>query len=828
MVEYSAGIVTAYGSAKRAGYTGSYEDFCRQQAQYAQNASAVEQAKQTAVSSAQVADRAKQDAQTASTQAQSASQSAQGSAQSAGQSAQDAQTAKNNAQTYAQSASQSAGSAQQSAQTAQDVLESIPKNYSDLSKNVDQLKADLCAMNTASSSDVGKALKAKTVINGKVTEWEFGESGQPTDAQVEEAVNEYLSLHPVSALDASNALYGQIPTADGNGHWSWDNSNANTISIDVSQFGGYSDGTHAAETENAINDALTWAKSHGYDKIVLPDGEYLIRGYNPSAPESQSERNAGIVPPSNLDICLSANAVIKVEANGKKRYGAFYIYKKENIRISGGKIVGDRFDHDYTTVTSTHEWGCGIRAIGSDNIIIENVKFCDFTGDCITFGSDGTYGEESYAPEINSAIKHCELYNSRRQGITLSGVSNIYVSNNLIHDIGTTIDGNEGIAPKTGIDIEGYGTFEAAKSQPIEVFIIGNTFRDNYSDDINMFTAYKALVVGNIFSGSVACSYATQSIVSNNVFSGRGTKTAMSVTYSRQIFNNVNGLTISGNVISNYETGLRLAGNYVKASDNFIIGCVTGINLYGTGSGATNIEITSNRIIKCTTGMQLNFASQVYVKNNILEETTTPLKWGIALTGDIVVDSNVFDTFSDELLDLRVRSDSDNKLMFSNNVVKNVSYSAGPLIYIPTDFSLDLIGNKFLNITARNIVNVQSNNSHAEGVIGVLNMVGNVIKGCSSNPIVRLYDTTNLELVRIINNVFYANSSNTNVIKSHATQLLTSLISGNTIMPENSGVTITKAIDTSAGFGSIIRNIAMIGAITTHADDISVDNYETA
>lgn len=140
---YSAGIVTAYGAAKRAGYQGTYEDFCRQQAQYAQNASAVEQAKQTAVSASQSANQAKQDAQTASNTAQQSAQDAQGSAQSAGQSAQDAQTAKNNAQTYAQSASQSAGSAQQSAQSAQTVLESIPEDYSDLSEDVDQLKADL-------------------------------------------------------------------------------------------------------------------------------------------------------------------------------------------------------------------------------------------------------------------------------------------------------------------------------------------------------------------------------------------------------------------------------------------------------------------------------------------------------------------------------------------------------------------------------------------------------------------------------------------------------------------------------------------------------------
>lgn len=43
---YNAGIVTAYGAAVRGGYTGTYEEFCRQQAGYAQSAAAVEQAKE--------------------------------------------------------------------------------------------------------------------------------------------------------------------------------------------------------------------------------------------------------------------------------------------------------------------------------------------------------------------------------------------------------------------------------------------------------------------------------------------------------------------------------------------------------------------------------------------------------------------------------------------------------------------------------------------------------------------------------------------------------------------------------------------------------------
>ena len=44
---YSAGIVTAYGAAKKAGYTGTYEEFCAEQASFARNAQQVRQDKES-------------------------------------------------------------------------------------------------------------------------------------------------------------------------------------------------------------------------------------------------------------------------------------------------------------------------------------------------------------------------------------------------------------------------------------------------------------------------------------------------------------------------------------------------------------------------------------------------------------------------------------------------------------------------------------------------------------------------------------------------------------------------------------------------------------
>ena len=59
------------------------------------------------------------------------------------------------------------------------------------------IKNALTAMDTATASDVGKALSPKTVVNGKVTEWKFVESGGSVDPQdIEEAVSNVIEEHP--------------------------------------------------------------------------------------------------------------------------------------------------------------------------------------------------------------------------------------------------------------------------------------------------------------------------------------------------------------------------------------------------------------------------------------------------------------------------------------------------------------------------------------------------------------------------------------------------------------------------------------------------------
>lgn len=61
------------------------------------------------------------------------------------------------------------------------------------------IKADLDAVNTATSEDIGKALKAKTVVNGKVTEWEFGEAGSSEEVDaLTDKVNDFIEKSEIN------------------------------------------------------------------------------------------------------------------------------------------------------------------------------------------------------------------------------------------------------------------------------------------------------------------------------------------------------------------------------------------------------------------------------------------------------------------------------------------------------------------------------------------------------------------------------------------------------------------------------------------------------
>ena len=77
-------------------------------------------------------------------------------------------------------------------------IEDLSSDVSEIQTDVSELKSGLSKLTTATASDVGKALKAKTVTDGKVTEWEFGESGGGDISAITDTIPEYLKASDVT------------------------------------------------------------------------------------------------------------------------------------------------------------------------------------------------------------------------------------------------------------------------------------------------------------------------------------------------------------------------------------------------------------------------------------------------------------------------------------------------------------------------------------------------------------------------------------------------------------------------------------------------------
>lgn len=171
------GVVTAYGYYKAGGGTMTEAEFTQFMVDFGTASKTAVDAASAALESERAA---KQSEETATRKASEAGESASTASTKAGeaaQSASDADTAKTDAVAAKTAAETAQGKAEDAQAVAEAVAESIPSDYSQLSEDVSDLKENLSDMNTATSADVGKALKAKTVTDGKVTEWEFGEAG---------------------------------------------------------------------------------------------------------------------------------------------------------------------------------------------------------------------------------------------------------------------------------------------------------------------------------------------------------------------------------------------------------------------------------------------------------------------------------------------------------------------------------------------------------------------------------------------------------------------------------------------------------------------------
>lgn len=178
------------------------------------------------------------------------------------------------------------------------------------------------------------------------------------------------------------------------------------------------------EQNSDITDQLNIALKNNKN-VSIPPGDYKI-----DAVKSIKPQNGSI-------LTISKDARLNVIPNGSSSYKVFDISNLQNVTITGGQLIGDKYSH----LNKNGEWGMGIDIRDSQNISISDMSINKMWGDAIYLGSNGKNSN------YNIKLLNLKMDDNRRQGISIINV-NTLKANNVI------ISNTKGKSPMNGVDIE--------------------------------------------------------------------------------------------------------------------------------------------------------------------------------------------------------------------------------------------------------------------------------------------------------------------------------------------------------------------------------------
>lgn len=205
--------------------------------------------------------------------------------------------------------------------------------------------------------------------------------------------------------------------------------------VNIKNFGAVGDGL--TDDTLAIKEATNYINENG-GLLYFPLGTYCVSVSNNKESIMHIESTKKII----VDFFGST---ILLKENQYDSYNIINVNKCASVELRNGNLVGDRKNHDYTTISSTHEFGYGIYFNQTISGEVFNMNISNMTGDAII----NKNGESTGTITINQS----ELHHCRRQGITILDSDVVNIKNTKIHHIGT-FDNINGTSPQTGIDIE--------------------------------------------------------------------------------------------------------------------------------------------------------------------------------------------------------------------------------------------------------------------------------------------------------------------------------------------------------------------------------------
>ena len=356
---------------------------------------------------------------------------------------------------------------------------------------------------------------------------------------------------------------------------------AKACTIDLATWKISNDGTHPDETTDGINAAIKSLVGEGCGHVKLPAGQYAI-----GKKESDSY-TAGIVLPSGMSLEMDNAAVLQLRPTDTWAYCVIAVSRVHDVSISGGAIIGDRDVHDFTV--AGEEGHCICVEDESERVAIDHVKMSKAIGDGVLIVAQGADGSSCKDVSISDS----ELFDNRRQGVSIVGGVRILIEKNEIHHI-------EGTAPSFGIDIE------SLKYESRDITIRDNQFHHNHGGDFVNTDGRGVLLERNTMEDGAGSQYVDgpviywsntdQTIRDNHIYMAQGSANGKMgiLEYSHMSpRTNMTRTVIEGNTLQDCSIDLMM-DSLVTVRKNTIHGANSAFILYEV----TGVELFDNVLEK--------------------------------------------------------------------------------------------------------------------------------------------------------------------------------------------------------------------------------------
>ncbi|GAA4274201.1 hypothetical protein GCM10022258_34970 [Aquimarina gracilis] len=312
--------------------------------------------------------------------------------------------------------------------------------------------------------------------------------------------------------------------------------------------------------------------------------------------------------PSDFHFQMSENTRMRVfPANGNFSTRMFKIRGVENVKLSGGYIIGERDEHGPTPNGSATlvDITTGI------NIIVENVHMSNSGTTGLSVNSLKFAQDPEYVPSRNILVTGCTFDSNRRNNLSVTDGTEVIIENSKFYRAGIDTDFSVGSSPKAGIDVE------PDERQKIDGVIIRNCIEEGGAGASFIASGGNDITfIGNDMQKPMAYNIASNVKIIDNIIREGGIDAGIKSDEGRR---RNRGNIISGNTIMNFGVGIKAYNQDIKIFDNKIINCGVGIMMNALkDSEIYNNTITSD--IEVSFGINaLDYVDNVVVRNNTID-----------------------------------------------------------------------------------------------------------------------------------------------------------------------------------------------------------------